>query len=316
MATTGTGTQESTNVRAVMGAKLAPTRALFRILEPPAPGLAGRLAARLWCTAPTPRTWPNAAPAGERFLVPVPGRPRSTIVAETWGEGPTTYLLHGWGGRRTQLSSLVAPLLAAGQRVVALDAPGHGDSGPTRLGGRLTTGAEIGEALVAVAAVAGPAHAIVGHSAGALAAAVAVHDGLPARRLVFIAPMVNPMAYLDPYAHALGLGPRSRRQTLHRIEQIAGRQLDLFDLLTVAGRIGNPPPLLVIHDRRDREVSYQLGSQIAANWPGARLLTTDRLGHRRILADPAVMQATVDFVTTGETAEPTAAKAAGSTPGS
>src|SRR5690606_31214133 len=105
------------------------------------------------------------------------------------------YLLHGWGGWRGQLAALVAPLLAAGYRVVAIDGPGHGETGPGRLGGRRTTPVEFSEALAAVVAVIGPAHAVVAHSAGATATGFAVRDGLAADRLVFIAPMANPMTY-------------------------------------------------------------------------------------------------------------------------
>jgi hypothetical protein len=35
---------------------------------------------------------------------------------------------------------------------------------------------------------------------------------------------------------------------------------------------------------------------IAAAWPGARWLMTRGLGHRRILRDPATVQAVVDFI--------------------
>ena len=45
-----------------------------------------------------------------------------------WGSGPTVLLVHGWGARGTHLGKLVPPLVAAGYRVVAFDAPGHGQS--------------------------------------------------------------------------------------------------------------------------------------------------------------------------------------------
>ena len=57
-----------------------------------------------------------------------------------------------------------------------------------------------------------------------------------------------------------------------------------------------PPPLLVVHDRDDREVPWQDGAAIAAAWPGARRVDTVGLGHQRILRDPAVVQAVAEFV--------------------
>jgi hypothetical protein len=57
------------------------------------------------------------------------------------------------------------------------------------------------------------------------------------------------------------------------------------------------PPLLVVHDQGDRETSWAGGRQIARAWPGARMVSTSRLGHRRILRDPAVIAEVVGFLT-------------------
>jgi pimeloyl-ACP methyl ester carboxylesterase len=331
--------KKSTNVRSFERAGLALLRAGFRGLDPVAPGLAARFAVRLWCTPPRGRRAArrdHAAPPGDRFMTPLAAAPgwasrpvwrprrgrqfavpvtgRGMVLAEVWGEGPITYLLHGWGGRRAQLASLVEPLVAAGQRVVALDAPGHGDSGAGRLGGRRTTLVEFAAALTAVVKVTGPAHAVVAHSAGGGAAALAVLDGLPSGRLVLIAPMPDPMAHFPTFAHLLGLGARTQPRLLRRFEPLVGRALADFDIPTRVADLGpgRLPPLLVVHDRHDREVGHAYGQALAGAWPDARLLTTEGLGHRRILADPAVIDATVSFVT----ADLTVATAAGSTRGS
>lgn len=291
-------TQKSTNVRLQMRVKLALIRTTFRTLDPLAPALAARLGASLWCTPPRPRHRPPGAPdlpPGTRFTVPVPGF-RSPVVAETWGSGPTAYLLHGWGGWRGQLTPLVAPLVAAGHRVVAMDGPGHGDAGPGRLGGRRTTLVEIAEALAAVVAVAGPAHAVVAHSGGAAATGLAVREGLTADRLVFLAPMADPMAYFGAFMDTIGAGPRTRPRLRQRLRALVDRPLDQFNLPGWAARAGDLPPLLVIHDRKDREVRHADGHALAASWPGAILHTTEGLGHRRILSNPDVVARTVSFV--------------------
>jgi predicted ATPase len=54
--------------------------------------------------------------------------------------------------------------------------------------------------------------------------------------------------------------------------------------------------MLVIHDQDDREVPWADGAAIAAAALDARLVTTHGLGHRRILRDPSVIEASVDFV--------------------
>lgn len=287
--------------------------------DPPAPP--GERFLTSLATAPEWASRPVWRPRGGRQLaVPVAGRwrraglpgrggervaPGGMVVAEVWGTGPaTTYLLHGWGGRRGQLAALVEPLVAAGQRVVAVDAPGHGESGPGRLGGRRTTLVEFAEALAAVVAVTGPAHAVVAHSAGANAAVLAVRDGLAVDRLVFIAPMADPLPYIGWFAQLIGAGRRTLPRFLRRAEQLAGRALAEFDQPARVAEAGDRrwPALLVLHDRADREIRHQDGQRLAGSWPGARLVSTEGLGHRRLLAAPEVIDATVAFVTAGPAA--------------
>jgi pimeloyl-ACP methyl ester carboxylesterase len=55
-------------------------------------------------------------------------------------------------------------------------------------------------------------------------------------------------------------------------------------------------PLLVVHDEQDRAVSIECGEQLAQAWPGASLKRTRGLGHNRILRDPAIVEAVVDYV--------------------
>jgi pimeloyl-ACP methyl ester carboxylesterase len=70
---------------------------------------------------------------------------------------------------------------------------------------------------------------------------------------------------------------------------------DHFDLIAVAGQL-TVPPTLVIHDRNDTETNWSGGAELAAAWPGARLLTTEGLGHNRILLDPTVVKESVEFL--------------------
>lgn len=52
----------------------------------------------------------------------------SDLYLEVSGEGPPLVLLHGWG-LNVRVWDTVAPLLAAHFRLVAVDLPGHGESG-------------------------------------------------------------------------------------------------------------------------------------------------------------------------------------------
>lgn len=287
--------QKSTTIRFGPDAAARVLRPTFRVLERVAPGAASRLALRLWCRIPAGgRSRPTQRPAGgQRFEVPVAGSP---VVAETWGSGPTVYLVHGWGGRRQQLDGFVGPLVAAGHRVVSLDALGHGESGPGPLGRGHGTLPDLADSVAAVVAVGGPAHGIVAHSLGASASALAVLDGLPADRLVLVAPIADPPGYTAEFARAMGFGAPVHRGLLHRMERLVGRPLADFDLPARLAT-ATPPPALVLHDQQDKESRYADGETLAALWPGAEPAGTDGLGHRRILRDPDVIRRAVDYVT-------------------
>jgi pimeloyl-ACP methyl ester carboxylesterase len=212
------------------------------------------------------------------------------VPAWTWGQGPTVLLVHGWGGRGAQLSAFVEPLLARGCSVATFDAPAHGDAE-----GRRVTLPEMVATLRAAAATAeGPIHGIVAHSVGALVAARALYEGLAARRLVFLAPAADLQLPTLAFGDALGLSRRVRERMRREIEGRVGVPWDAFDIVRLAW--SQTAPLLVVHDRGDGEVPWQQGLAIARAWPDASLLTTDALGHRRILRDPAVVAAATDFI--------------------
>jgi pimeloyl-ACP methyl ester carboxylesterase len=266
----------------------------FNVLERLAPGVGARLAERLWFAVPRPRRGADQPPRrpGRPFTVEVHGR---AVAGEVWGEGPVVYLLHGWGGWRGQLDALVEPLVEAGHRVVAFDAPSHGDSDPGPEGPGRSTILEFADALAAVIAAHGPAHAVVAHSLGATAAAYALGRGAAVGRLVFVAPMADPLPYTRAFAGRLGFGERVRARLVRRVERRVATSMSAFDVPAMASRLATPP-LLLVHDRQDAETSWSDSAAIAQAWPSARLVTTAGLGHRRLLRDPAVVAEVVGFV--------------------
>ena len=277
----------------IVRAKMAGFQIAFRSFERLAPELGGRLALRLWCTPTHATRTEQAGAPGVRRHIPVHG---AAVLAESWGTGPRIYLLHGWGGHRHQLAALVDPLVAAGHQVVAFDALGHGDSPPGPLGHGRATLPEFADALTAVVAAYGPAHAVVAHSLGAAATAIAVLDGLPATRLALIAPVSDPTPQTRLFARAFGFGDRVHSALHRRIEEVAGRPMSDFDIPARAAARPDLPPLLVLHDAGDRQVHHANGTAISTSWPEAELITTEGLGHQRILTDASVVAAVVDFV--------------------
>jgi pimeloyl-ACP methyl ester carboxylesterase len=275
----------------------------FRFLEQIAPSAGARWAETLWFTVPRARG-PRArqATGGHPFQVRVDGH---TVAGEIWGgrsdgargqnDPAAVYLVHGWGGWRWQLDPFVGPLVDAGFRVVALDAPSHGGSGPGPEGPGRSNILEFADALAAVVAAHGPARAVVAHSLGSTATAFALSQGLPVDRLVFVSPMADPLPYTRAFAARLGFRERIRARLVARVERRIGMPMSAFDVPAMAHRVATPP-LLLVHDRLDAETGWADSAAIARSWPGARLITTTGLGHRRILRDPAVVAEATAFV--------------------
>ncbi|WP_166355490.1 alpha/beta hydrolase [Phytoactinopolyspora limicola] len=211
--------------------------------------------------------------------------------------GPTVYLVHGWGGWRGQLGAFVNPLIEAGCRVVSFDVPSHGDSSPGMVGAGRATGIDFSTALTAVVGEYGHPDGLVAHSMGCATTTMAIRDGLTATRLVFVAPSPDPIATLDTLEATLGYGPRTRRFLYERLSRLAARPLGDFNAFTVTSD-DDLPPAMIIHDRDDKEAPYDDGARLAAIWPETDLVTTEGLGHQRILLDTGVIKLATDYLTT------------------
>jgi len=217
------------------------------------------------------------------------------IAVWHWGSGPRVLLVHGWGGHAGRLSAFVPPLLAAGFGVTAFDAPGHG-----RSDGRLCSLPDFVEAIAAVASAWEPA-ALVGHSMGAAAAALAIAAGLPARAAVLIATPADPERYTMRFARCLRLSAA----TTSAMKRILRRRygLEWSDLLLTT----HPPrvPVLLAHDRRDPRVPFRDSLLLTRSWPRAEILARRGTGHHRIIRDPQVVRESVAFLRRHAAAAPT-----------
>lgn len=292
-------TQKSTIVRTSKSWRMRLVRLGFGTLERVAPGLGGHRAALLWCTPPAGRGRRRddrpSLPSERRTLTTPHG---ARIAAEAWGapDAAPVYLVHGWGGWRGQLGPYVAPLVAAGRRVIAYDAPSHGESGPGILGPRRATATEFADALGTAVAAYGPPAGIVAHSLGCATTMLALGDGLPAARLALVAPVTDPLDRIAEFTLALGAGDRTRAALLGELERYGGRPVADFAVAGLPARLPFPP-CLVVHDRDDKEAPYDEGRELAEGWPSGGLITTAGLGHQRILRDADVVAAVCTFVT-------------------
>lgn len=264
-------------------------RATFGLLDRTAPALAARLAERIFFTPPRTRRSPRveAMLAGaQRRDVEADG---TRIATWTWGAGPTVYLVHGWAGLGGQLGAFVQPLVDQGFRVVTFDGPAHG-----RSSGRRASIVHFARALAAVGRVYGPGRGLIAHSLGGAAAAFAMRRGFGVERAVFVAPPADPGDWSREFARRLGVSAPVMAAMRARSERWLGVSWTEVSLTGLAA--GQSVPLLVVHDHDDRDVPFEHGAAVAASWPGAQLVETIGLGHRRILRDAGVVAQVVSFI--------------------
>jgi pimeloyl-ACP methyl ester carboxylesterase len=273
-----------------------------------APGITSRWAERIFLTPTRSHATPvelATLAQGTLSKLAVDGR---ILQAWSWGpatgEAPTLLLLHGWGGRAGQWHPFVKPLLEAGYRVVAFDAPGHG----------LSEGEEVSmidftRALEAFAAREGEIAGVLGHSMGGATAAYAALRGTAFPKVVAIGAPSDLEQVSFRFAESMGLDEGIRKRMRRRIEQRYGVEWE--DLCLTRRRREMTSPLLVVHDEKDKEVPYWHAEQLAGAWPGARLLPTSGLGHRRVLRDTRVIAEVVKFLKGSETQDEGYARSAG-----
>ena len=260
--------------------------AWIRALACVAPRRADRALVRRFCTPVRRRRGPAPDLYGD------PGRlVRNGQRLPLWrgGSGPRVLLVHGWDSSAAFWDRPARALVDAGFSVVTFDMPAHGQAD-----GRRTNVLEMADAVLDVAGPHGRFAAVVGHSAGATAAALALRAGLAVDRAVLIAPPVRPADFIFPMAAALGLPPWRAAAVLDVMRQEIGR--DPEDADTIAALAGLRVPGLVIHDRADRRTPWEQGRAVASAWPGARFLSTNGLGHNRIAWDDDVVGAVIAFV--------------------
>ena len=277
--------------------KLATVRTSFALGGRLAPRRTADRAARLFAT-------PFASSrARARLAQPDAGMRRETlaingqaIASYVWGNPatqPYVLLVHGWSSFGLRFLPWVERLRALGYAVVSFDQPGHGLST-----GHYCTLPEFADTVRAVGRHYGEAELAIAHSLGGAAVALAQGEEWRARRLVLIAPAADMHAAATRYFRFVRLGEHLRRPFYAWLVKRTGITVDELQMHRHVPALGQPG--LIVHDLDDADVPWEEGERYARHWPGARLFTTQGLGHHRVLDAPEVVEAVLAFAR-GET---------------
>ncbi len=209
----------------------------------------------------------------------------------TWRlPGPAPVLLvHGWEDDNSLWQNLIEAIDFVGRGVVAFDLPGHGYSE----GASLTM--DLGAAAVrAVAQAMGPFEAVVTHSFGGPACALALAEGLAMARAVLIAPPMALELSIARNVARVGAGPNVAAAIAARIAAQSPGGLAHYDMRRSAPAM--TARALFVHSLDDPETDAQNSRTLADLWPDAQLLLTDGMGHRAIAMDASIIARIVEFL--------------------
>ena len=270
------------------------TRLRLRLLGLVSPQTAACKGADLFSTPTIRRDYPGTLAGGG-----INGATRSTLqvndhelVTYVWGDPraqPYVLLAHGWSSRALHHLALIGALHSAGYAVVAFDQQAHGLSS-----GDMATLPDFVCNLRAIGWQYGRAKAVIGHSLGGTATAIALSQGLDAERAILISAIADPEDATRRFAHRVGLAGPIRRRMVAVLERRTGVAIDELQAHRAAPKIARPA--LVVHDLEDSEVPWAEGERYARYWPQSRLLTTTGLGHRRLTREPVVIEACLQFL--------------------
>ena len=267
---------------------------LFGILSVLAPRLAARWAEKMFFTPmkiPRPASEiPYYESANHSSMVYAERK----IALYTWGDGAETILLiHGWTSHATRLGHFAKALVQKGYRVVAYDMPAHGDSE-----GKTANLLDVAEITAQICDKYSPVHSIIAHSFGGMALCNAVNrHNLEVNKAVLVASPCTFKYILDSFRSGLNITQEVADIMVERIRKrlLEERKVDFYELSVDSFSTTLNFPFLVIHDRNDKVVSYSQGVGYANNLPDVEFVTTEGLGHTRILKDPEIMKKIIEF---------------------
>lgn len=269
-------------------------RWLIKTLSTFSPGLAISLAYKYWFRAPRypesqrEKLWENSAKITrlEHPITPIP--------VYQWGKdsskGPKILLVHGWSGRGLQMGGIGEYLSQQGMQVLAFDAPGHG-----KANGSETTIFEIEDVIHSLDRSHGPFLAVVAHSYGVMASALAIRNGLKVNALVSISSPNNMEHLFSRYCDNLDLDRPIREGVRKKFLQRFGK--DLWRRVSAVNNLSNfALPMLILHDKDDSFNPWTLSQELSQVSPYAKFSPSSGLGHYRILRDPSTQAQIANFL--------------------
>lgn len=212
------------------------------------------------------------------------------IQVYEWGEGRPVLFVHGWMGRAAQFRKFIPVFNDAGFKVIGFDATGHGLSE-----GKKSHLMEFAAIITTLKEKLGKFEMIVGHSLGGVASLHAIKDHSVSDKLTMIASPAISEEILIEFEKKIGATRKCEayfhRYVLHTYGKTFEEYSASYIITDVKGL-----QLQLIYDEDDKEISMRSAEVLKEKYPEARSITTQGLGHTRILKENEVIQSVLSFL--------------------
>lgn len=273
-------------------------RTKFNTLSKLAPATAGRMAFDLFCT-PYPKYKKRKAPAifnhaSKKTVVLSDG---TKIHGFEWNPNnaneQTVLIAHGYASFAYKFEHYIGPLLKLGYRVLAFDAPGHGQSE-----GKHINVVVYQEAIQQIMQQCAPVNHFIGHSLGALTLSLIAEqvDNAKDRKFVLIAPATKTTTTFSNFFKMMHFNEVTKTAF---IQEVSSRTHHTIEHFAADRALTNyQGPLLWVHDETDLICPYEDLSDFQKNAPSnIEFLITNGLGHNKIYKTAEVMDQIMAFLT-------------------
>jgi len=273
-------------------------RTKFKTISKLAPAIAGRMAFELFCT-PYPKYKKRKAPAifhhaTKRTVVLTD---QTKIHGFEWlpskPNDQTVLIAHGYASYAFKFEHYIAPLLKMGYRVLAFDAPAHGQSE-----GKHIHVVVYQEAIQKIMEQAGPIHHFIGHSLGALTLSMIAEkiDQAEARKFVLIAPATKTTTTFANFFKMMHLNEVTKAAFLQDVSNRTSHTVDHFAADRALANYKGP--VLWVHDEKDMVCPFEDIIHFKEKAPSnIKFLITNGLGHNKVYKTAEVMDQIMTFLT-------------------
>ncbi|BBN83532.1 esterase [Pseudoalteromonas sp. A25] len=195
------------------------------------------------------------------------------------GEGPVVLFTHGWSGSASQFYPLMEKVASLGYRAVAFDHFAHGKSA-----GKIANLPLFVKGVDAVQGFIGePISAAISHSMGCIAALNRVN----AQSHILIAPPFDFYTGFEERILATGISKNLFEGIIRSVEREHNMP---FQSLLPEQHLTKHENVFIVHDLEDKFAFHHLSENVANKHPHLKLLTTQGLGHSRVINDDLTWQ--------------------------